>query len=235
MPEISTIATVDEAKAFLDKLAQDNDWVSVFWGRGWGDSGQKAEISVIVGGNGQDPKAYLTDEVYRSLLADEVIPPNSLKTFKARRLHDYKEPPPDPEPKVNPAKVAEQVIRSLLAGMADVPVRAEFYRGLDPNSRTPRVMHEVVTTPVCGREWFVRVLPGAFDVAVSAAGALFLGEADVIGKATCLVYPTAGPDDLDRAALEGPEFRAELERLIRAKYADVVAERDAAGSGGESQ
>lgn len=90
--EIDVCETTQEAEDLLAELGSVHEWVSVFWDRGWGDSGQVAEISVIVDGNGQNPKALIDDVIYRELLDLGAIRPNSLQTFKARRLHDYRSP-----------------------------------------------------------------------------------------------------------------------------------------------
>lgn len=87
--EITVCETALEAEDLLAELASTHTWVSVFWDRGWGDSGQPLEVSIIVDGNGQNPKALLDKEIYRDLLARGVIRDNSLQTFKARKLHDY--------------------------------------------------------------------------------------------------------------------------------------------------
>jgi hypothetical protein len=85
-----TLTTVADARATMEDLAGRYDWVSVFWDRGWGDSGQVADISITVDGDGQMPIARITDDVYRDLLAQGIIAPNSLRTYKARKSHDFK-------------------------------------------------------------------------------------------------------------------------------------------------
>lgn len=90
--EIAVCESAQEAEDLLGELASTHEWVSVFWDRGWGDSGQPLEISIIVDGNGQNPKALLDKEIYRELLDSGVIRPNSLQTFKARKLHDFCSP-----------------------------------------------------------------------------------------------------------------------------------------------
>ena len=84
-----TLADIAEAVDLMAALSERYEWVAVFWDRGWGDSGQKAEISIIVDGDGQMPLAWLTPELYADLLNCRAIAPNSLHTFKARRLHDF--------------------------------------------------------------------------------------------------------------------------------------------------
>lgn len=91
-PEPSTIPDLEtsaEAEAMLQELAQSHEWVSVFWDRGWGDSGQPLEVTIIVDGNGQMPKALINRKIYDDLRERGVISPNSLQTFKARKLHDF--------------------------------------------------------------------------------------------------------------------------------------------------
>lgn len=99
---IPTLGTPSMAIAQLELLRKEHEWVSVFWDRGWGDSGQPLEISIIVDGNGQKPIAWITKEVYKELLATGVIEPNTLQTFKARRLHDF-QPEIDDETKLEEA------------------------------------------------------------------------------------------------------------------------------------
>lgn len=94
-PEPSTIPELEsaaEAEDLLAELGSVHEWVSVFWDRGWGDSGQPLEVTIIVDGNGQMPKALLNREIYEDLLERGVIRDNSLQTFKARKLHDYCSP-----------------------------------------------------------------------------------------------------------------------------------------------
>lgn len=223
---VPTLTTVDETAATLTELAKTNEWVSVFWDRGWGDSGQTAEITIIVDGNGQQPKAHITADVYRALLDAGTIHPNSLNTFKARRLHDYKTPPPAPEPAVNPAKVAETVIRNVMDGMPDTPVVARFHRGIRQGTFGPRIVEETVRTPAAGTSagWYALLLPGVTDVAMSAIKPDILGP-DIIGGgiASCLDYPTSG-DSVDVDALTGVEFRTRLLAAINEKAAIVAAE-----------
>jgi hypothetical protein len=89
---IPTLAAADDAVALMNRLAERYEWVSVFWDRGWGDSGQPLEISIIVDGDGQAPLAWLTRDVYRELLAQQAIQPNSYGGYKARKLHDFQTP-----------------------------------------------------------------------------------------------------------------------------------------------
>lgn len=222
---VPTLTTVEDAHALLRELAESHDWVSVFWDRGWGDSGQTAEISIIVGGNGQEPKAFITPEVYRDLLAQKIVGENSLKTFKARRTHDFKTPPVPEKTGPNANDVAEQVITDLMEAHPEWPIRAEFYRGLDPNSRLPRVMHEVVETQSHPDGRRVLMLPGHSAVAISAQERDILGY-DIIGggRAQVLDYPRAG-DGVDLDALQGGVFRAELVAVIEAKLADIEVAR----------
>lgn len=86
--------TLPDASAAVDLMghlvAAGRPWVAVFWDRGWGDSGQVAEITVICDGNGQNPRAHLSAELYAELLAAGTIGPNTLRTYKARQVHDFR-------------------------------------------------------------------------------------------------------------------------------------------------
>lgn len=90
MTDVPTLTETAEAVSMLEQLRETHEWVSVFWDRGWGDSGQPLEISIIVDGNGQKPLAWITREVYQELRDQQVIRENTLQTFKARRLHDFR-------------------------------------------------------------------------------------------------------------------------------------------------
>jgi hypothetical protein len=222
---IPTLTTTDEAHALLRELADSHDWVSVFWDRGWADSGQTAEVSIIVDGNGQEPKAFITADVYEALTAARVVEPDSLKTYKARRLHDYETPPVPEKASPDANDVAEQVIRDLMRAHPDWPIRAEFYRGLDPNSHTPRVTHEIVENAPQKDGRRVLMLPGAFEVAISAQERGILGyNISGGGWAQVLAYPRNG-DEVDLDALQGDLFRAELVAVVEAKLADIEAAR----------
>lgn len=126
-------------------------------------------------------------------------------------------------PDVHQAAV-EQVIRDLIADNPDLPIMADFYRGVSDhplNLFGDRVKREYVTTPACGAEWFVRVLPTSFDVCVSAAGRLFLGAHDVIGDVTAVKLPQTSPGVVDVDALTGSAFHVELLAAVREKAAVV--------------
>lgn len=217
-----TITTTDDARSLLAQLAESNDWVSVFWDKGWGDS--PLEISIIVDGDGQAPRAYLTNDVYRQLLADGTIRVNSLKTYKARRLHDYRTPKPEEKTGPDANDVAEQVIRRLFGEHPDWPMHAEFYRGLDPDSRLPRNLFEYLDTPTREAEWFVRLLPGCAEIAVSAAGEYDMCGSELIGTATVVDYPR-NDGDVDLEALNGPEFRARLVAVVEDKLTAIKEAR----------
>jgi hypothetical protein len=85
-----TLTTVDEATALMRRLAARFGWVSVFHDRGWGDSDQKAEISIMVDGDGDMPAAWLTREVYAALVDQRIVGPDTYGGYKARRIHDFK-------------------------------------------------------------------------------------------------------------------------------------------------
>lgn len=219
---IPTLTAVQDAHALLEDLAARHEWVSVFWDRGWGES--PLEISIIVDGDGQDPKAWITTDVYRALLDQKTIQPNSLATHKARKLHDYQTPPPAEPTGPDPGVVAEQLIRSVMDTMADKPIRAEFYRGLDITGRYPKVLHEIVKTPGRPAAGFVLILPGGSSAAISAQVPDFLGPR-IVGKATVVEYPRIDGEDVDVTALAGDEFRARLVGVIEDRLAAVAAER----------
>lgn len=86
---IPIVDTTDDAETLLQQLRARHGDVAVFWDKGWGDADTALEISVIVDGDGQWPYAYLTESVYERLVVFGVVAPNSLRTFKARKLHDY--------------------------------------------------------------------------------------------------------------------------------------------------
>ncbi len=64
--------------------------VSVFVDRGWGDDPTiEAEYSIIKDGHGREPVAFINHETYLKLLENEIIGPNNLITFKARKNHQF--------------------------------------------------------------------------------------------------------------------------------------------------
>lgn len=85
-----TLTTVAEATVLLDRLAGQHEWVYVFWDRGWGDSGNRTDITICVNGNGDMPYAYLTRDAYRALVDQRIVESDSYGGHKARRVHDYK-------------------------------------------------------------------------------------------------------------------------------------------------
>jgi hypothetical protein len=221
---IPTLTTVFEAVVTLETLANDHDWVSVFWDRGWGDHGEKAEITVIVDGDGQKPHAHITRDVYRALVDQKLIAANSYGGYKARRLHDYKTPPAPEKTGPTSNDIAEIVIRKLMHDLADQPIRTEFYRGLTKGPRA-RVKYETVDTPAMDGTWFVLLLPGHSDVAMSAQEPGFLGP-EIIGvMADRLDYPRDSDGQVDINALGGGAFRAQLEAAVREKLAVIATAR----------
>lgn len=133
---------------------------------------------------------------------------------------------------MNPAQHAvEQVIRDLIADNPDLPIRADFYRGINPhrydNPFADAILREYAKTPACPSEWFVRLMPTDLDVCVSAAGRLFLGVTDTIGDVRAVKFPQTSPGEVDLDALAGSQFHVELLVAIREKAA-VVAEMRAA-------
>lgn len=221
--DIPTLTTVADARTLLDQLAETHEWVSVFWDRGWGDSDQKAEISIIVEGDGQNPKAWITFDVYAQLTYGKVIGENTYMGYKKRRLHDYKSPP-EPPLTVNPADVAEIVIRDLMAAHPDRPILAEFYRGLGRVCESAETLAVEDAMDIDGRH--VLMLPGAYEVALSAQEPDPLGYRIIGGGlATCLPYPKTADGEVDAEALRGGEFAARLLAAVDEKVAVIEAAR----------
>lgn len=216
---IETITTTDRATAMLAELAESHDWVSVFWDR---RDRPTAEISIIVDGNGQEPKALITAEVYRELRDAGTIGKDTLQTFHPRRLHDYKTPPEDETPQTwhKPAEACEKVVRAIIAEHQEWPLQGEFFRGLGDGKR-PEVRHEHVTTDAFGGTRWVRLAPHATEIAVLAMTYDFLGP-EMIGAYRDVKYPTVG-GDVDLEALAGDEFKAAVIALVEQRIAEIGA------------
>lgn len=126
--------------------------------------------------------------------------------------------------------LVEQLIRDLITDNPDLPIRADFYRGRNPNWASPfadTAIREYTETPGCPDEWFVRVGPSAFEVCVSVAGRLGFGVNDVVGEVTVVQLPQTSPGVVDVEALTGSRFHVELLAAVRAKAA-VAAQMRAA-------
>lgn len=82
---------LDASIALLNKLAENNGEVGVFWDRGWGDRDETPDISIITDGNGQKPHARITSDAYDELLSREIVRANSYRGYKDRRYHAFKE------------------------------------------------------------------------------------------------------------------------------------------------
>lgn len=218
---VPTLTTVEDATAFLIKLAEGDNWVSVFWDKGWGDS--PLRISIIVDGNGQEPKAYITADVYRALVGTRAVGKDSYGGHKKRRIHDYVALMPTERSGPDPGEVAEQVIRSILADMDGKPVKVEFFRGFKQGPFGPVGQYQTVKSgKVVGRH--VLLLPGGADLAISAQEPDFLGYTIIGGGiADVVLYPRTADGDVDVAALIGEAFRVELVAAIEAKLAIVRA------------
>ena len=89
IPQLETVA---EAEALMRELAETHEWVAVFWDRGWGDLGEPLTVTIIVDGNGQQPKALIDGAIYDGLCEAGLIDKNGLQTLKARKLHDFCSP-----------------------------------------------------------------------------------------------------------------------------------------------
>jgi hypothetical protein len=130
----------------------------------------------------------------------------------------------------------EQVIRDLFDENPDLPMRAEFHRGANPNryahAFAPATLTETVATPAFPGEWFVMVKPTSFDIIVSAAGRYEFGAYDVIGDPIEVRLPRVKgrPDKVDAGALTGSPLHVELLTAIREKAAVVEQMRAAVGS-----
>ncbi len=218
----NTLTTSADAEALLTLLAADHDEVSVYWDRGWGHNGA-AEISIVTDGNGRTPHAYITPEVYTDLIRREVVGGNSLMTAKDRRVHDFKSRPRAVRTGPTTGEVAETVIRAIFAGLPSEPLRAEFFRGVQRGPHGLQVRYEVVTTPACGREYFVGLHVGSSDVAISAVGQHDRISTDLIDAVVCVSYPVDEQRSVDLVALAGPQFRSELAAAIADKLAVVAS------------
>lgn len=219
---VPTLSTVDDAHALLRQLAETHDWVSVFWDRGWGDHGETAEISIIVDGNGAEPKAHVMPEVYRALVDRKIVEGNSYGGFKKRRIHDFQTPPKPERTGPNPTEVAEGVVRSVLATVDGMSVRARFYRGANPGNALNPVNEEVVQTAGFDRGWYVLVCPGHSDAVVTGWGNDYSGFGDTVGEANLVTYPKSGDGVIDEMLLA-----ALLAEAVEEKVAEVQAARAA--------
>lgn len=120
--------------------------------------------------------------------------------------------------------IVEQAIRDLINDNMDLPIRADFYRGI---SSTPlnfwgdRIRREYVETPGCPDEWFVRLMVNDLDVCVSIAGRNDWGVNDVVGEVAVIKLPTVAPGVVDVAAVMGSRFDVELLGAVRAKAAEA--------------
>lgn len=214
MTDIRTLTTLAEAHDFLRHLAADDahEYVSVFWDRGWGNSVDPAEISVIVDGDGQNPKAYLTADVYRQLVAEKVVGANVYVGGKARRTHDFKAPPPAVKTGADRAEIVERVVRSVMGELRDLPIKATFFRGFNPGDRNNPINEESVVTD--GFRWsaYVNVNPGGSDAYVIGC----MGFDHTTGQT--VIYPKVD-GQIDEAAL-----RAGLADAINAVAALLTVE-----------
>ncbi len=225
MTDIATISTVEEATTTLETLSRDHEWVSVFWDK---RDRSTPEISIIVDGDGADPKAWITRDVYADLVAQRVVSEDTYAGFHARRIHDFKSPP-EPE-KAGPTSndIIEQVIRGLIADNLDLPIRAAFYRGINKGNVWNPINEETVQTSPAEAGWFVYLKPGHSEVCISAQEPTMLGP-DIIGRglADRLDYPSVG-NEVDLDALAGDAFRDVLLNAIREKVALIESTRASA-------
>jgi len=143
-----------------------------------------------------------------------MVAENSLATFKARRLHDYKIPAADDPAGPSSNDIAEQAIRRLFAEHPEWPMVASFFRGVGRVGGGPVVNYETISTDAYDPGgWFVKLMPGHSDVAVSVQEPTMLGPSPV-EVAKCLGYPRSG-DGVDLDGLAGEGFAAELAEFVR--------------------
>jgi hypothetical protein len=113
----------------------------------------------------------------------------------------------------------DQVIRDLIDENPDLPIRADFYRGVNPHRYSSPfadpILRELVATPGCPQEWFVRILPGVTDV---------------VGEVAVVQLPQTSPGVVDVEAVQGSRFHVELLAAIREKAAVVEQMRAAVAS-----
>lgn len=129
--------------------------------------------------------------------------------------------------------IVEQAVRDLINDNSDLPIRADFYRGVSAaplNLWGDRIRREHVETPGCPDEWFVKVMVSDLDVCVSAAGRSFLGVNDVVGEVTMVELPMAAPGVVDIATVMGSRFDVELLAAVREKAAAVAQMRANVGA-----
>jgi hypothetical protein len=222
MTDIQTLTAVTAAEAALNGLAEGHDWVSVFWDK---RDRRTPEISIMVDGDGQDPKAYLTKEVYAALVDQRIVGENTYAGFHARRIHDFKTPPVPEKTGPTSNEIAEDLIRDLIATHPELPIVAAFFRGINRGNAWNPINEEIVGTPAAADGWRVYLKPGHSDVCLSAQEPTFLGP-DIIGRgmADRLDYPTSGAE-VDLQALAGPTFREQLLAAIVEKVAVIEATR----------
>lgn len=221
-----TITTVDQAKTVLDQLAADHEWVSVFWNRGWGDS--PTDISIIVDGDGQNPRAQITRDVYTTLVSNQVIGANTYVGFKARRIHDYKAPPIPVKTGPRANDVAEEILRDLFAAHDELPLKTAFHRGIRKDPYNP-IIEDTLTTGAYGTtDGYVNVSPGACEAYVSAwTGTGLFG--DRIGDGVTVQFPVGdeltsyGSRKPDLDAMRAPGFREAVLDAIRSQFALLSA------------
>lgn len=209
---ITTLTTVADATAHLETLANEHEWVSVFW-----DSRDRRtpEISIMVDGDGQNPTARLSREVYAALVDSGVVGDDTYGGFHNRRIHDFKTPPVPEKTGLTSGEVAETLIRDLIADHPDLPIRAAFFRGINKGNTWNPINEEIVETPAARGGWFVYLAPGHSDVALSAQEPTLLGP-DIIGRGIADRFPYPQRDGaVDVGALAGDDFRAVLLAEIR--------------------
>lgn len=222
MTDIPTLSYVTDAKQLLEELADNHDWVSVFWDK---RDRRTPEISIIMDGDGQQPKAHITKEVYAALVDSGTVGEDTYSGFHARRIHDFKTPPAPEKtgPTVN--EVIEDVLRALFAEHQDLPMRTAFFRGINKgNTWNPIDEDELVTDAYRTSAGYVNIHPGGGDPIITAWSSKGM-SGDKVGDGTVVRAPRQG-DEVDVEAMAGPVFRDELLTAVRAQLAQF-AEPDA--------
>lgn len=80
-----------QAIDLMDSIKKETDDIGIFIDNGWGDSEQPTYYTIIKDGDGQKPLAWISKDTYDLLRENNLVGPNRLQTFKARRFHYFKE------------------------------------------------------------------------------------------------------------------------------------------------
>jgi hypothetical protein len=215
MTDIQTLTTVTAAEAALNGLAEGHDWVSVFWDK---RDRRTPEISLMVDGDGQGPKAYLTKEVYAALVDQRIVGEDTYAGFHARRIHDFKTPPVPERTGPTANEVIEEVLRALLVGHQDLPLKTAFFRGINKGNVWNPINEEVFVTAAYGPGAdYVNIAPNGGDAYVSAWTGGYWG--DRVGDGVTVPCPRGADGERDVKAMLSPAFRADLLAAVQSQLA----------------